>query len=67
MLSISPPIRAAQGEYYLKLAKADDYYLDASEPPGFWLGQGAAALSLIGEIKPDDFRTLLSGRSPDGR
>lgn len=67
MLSISPPIRAAQGEYYLKLAKADDYYLHASEPPGFWLGQGAAALSLIGEVKPDDFRTLLSGRTPDGR
>lgn len=67
MLTISPPIHAAQGDYYLKLAQADDYYLDASEPPGFWLGQGAAALGLSGQLRPEDFRTLLSGRTPDGR
>jgi conjugative relaxase-like TrwC/TraI family protein len=67
MLTISPPIHAAQGDYYLKLAQADDYYLDASEPPGFWLGQGAAALGLRGQLQPEDFRTLLNGRTPDGR
>jgi conjugative relaxase-like TrwC/TraI family protein len=67
MLTISPPIHAGQGDYYLKLAQADDYYLDASEPPGVWLGQGAAALGLRGQLQPEDFRTLLSGRTPDGR
>jgi conjugative relaxase-like TrwC/TraI family protein len=67
MLTISPPIHASQGEYYLKLAASDDYYLDASEPPGFWLGQGAEALRLKGQLNPDDFRSLLSGRTPDGR
>jgi conjugative relaxase-like TrwC/TraI family protein len=67
MLTISPPIHASQGDYYLNLAAKDDYYLDASEPPGFWLGEGAEALNLVGEVKADDFRMLLSGRTPDGR
>lgn len=67
MLTISPPLKAGQGDYYLKLAQADDYYLDASEPPGFWLGRGAAALGLSGEVVPEDFRALLQGRTPDGR
>lgn len=69
MLSISKPIRAAaQGEYYLNLAR-EDYYLDgtaAGEPPGFWLGRGSQALGLVGTIRPDEFRNLLQGRSPDG-
>jgi conjugative relaxase-like TrwC/TraI family protein len=67
MLTISPPIRASQGDYYLSLAAVDDYYMDAAEPPGFWLGQGAAALGLAGEVRPDDFRMLLAGQTPDGR
>jgi conjugative relaxase-like TrwC/TraI family protein len=66
MLSISKPIRAGNGEYYLSLAATDDYYLDAQEPPGFWLGGGAAALGLPRHLEPKHFRNLLRGLSPDG-
>lgn len=66
MLSISQPIKAGQGEYYLSLSSTDDYYLDGSEPPGFWLGEGAEALGLSGEIESEQFRNLLRGFAPDG-
>lgn len=32
-----------------------------------WLGQGADALSLQGEVAPEDLRGVLAGRSPDGQ
>ncbi|MGE3313124.1 MAG: MobF family relaxase [Limisphaerales bacterium] len=68
MLSISKAIKGGgQGEYYLNLASSDDYYLDAEEPPGFWLGQGARALGLEGTIDQDQFRNLFQGLSPDGK
>jgi conjugative relaxase-like TrwC/TraI family protein len=57
---------AGQGEYYLRLA-ADRYYNRDSEPPGQWLGRGAAALGLSGEVESSAFRHLLLGRSPDGK
>jgi len=57
MLTISPPIHAAQGDYYRKLAQAADDYLEAFEPPGYWLGQGAAAPGFPGQLQPEDFRT----------
>lgn len=68
MLSISKSIKGAgQGEYYLNLAATDDYYLETDrEAPGFWLGEGARLLGLQGLLKPDDFRHLLRGYSPDG-
>ena len=67
MLSISEPIRAGNGEYYLSLAATDDYYLKGDqEPPGFWLGNGAAELGLVGKLEPEAFRNLLRGLSPDG-
>lgn len=67
MLSVSKPIRGAgQGEYYLSLAR-EDYYLDTKgEPPGYWIGQGAAAFGLTGTIVREEFRNLLSGFTPDG-
>lgn len=65
MLSISKPIRGFdQGEYYLALAAVDDYYLDGKEPPGFWLGEGAGRMGLLGIISPDDFRSLFRGYAP---
>jgi conjugative relaxase-like TrwC/TraI family protein len=68
MLSISDPIRAGNGEYYLSLAATDDYYLKGDqEPPGFWLGEGAKSLGLRGQVEPDAFRNLLRGLSPDGQ
>lgn len=66
MLSVSKAIKAGQGEYYIALSKADDYYLDGAEPKGFWLGTGAASLGLFGEIQDQQFRNLLRGLSPTG-
>ncbi|MBK6856690.1 MAG: relaxase domain-containing protein [Microthrixaceae bacterium] len=40
------------------------YYLDGDEPPGRWLGRGAAALGLAGEVDDDDFLSLMDGRDP---
>lgn len=68
MLSISEPIRAGNGEYYLSLATTDDYYLKGDqEPPGFWLGEGAKSIGLRARVEPDAFRNLLRGLSPDGQ
>lgn len=68
MLSISQPIRAGSGEYYLSLAATDDYYLNGDqEPAGFWLGDGAKSLGLRGQVEPEPFRNLLRGLSPDGQ
>ena len=67
MLSISKAIKGhGQAEYYIGLASSDDYYLDAEEPPGFWLGAGAEALGLTGLVIKDQFRNLFRGHSPDG-
>ena len=66
MLTISKAIKAGQGEYYLSLAATDDYYLSGHEPPGYWLGPGAAALGLEGQLEQDHFRNLLRGFSPNG-
>ncbi len=67
MLSISKAIKAGQGEYYLSLAAVDDYYTSGQEPPGYWLGQGTAALGLAGRLEEEEFRQLLRGLSPDGQ
>ncbi len=66
MLTISKPIKAGQGEYYLSLASTDDYYLSGTEPPGYWLGKGAIPFGLTGQIEREAFRHLLRGLSPDG-
>lgn len=67
MLSVSKAIKAGQGEYYISLSTADDYYLDGLEPKGFWLGEGAESLNLFGEVQDEAFRNLLRGFSPDGQ
>ena len=66
MLTMSKAIQAGQGEYYLSLAGVDDYYAAGTEPPGYWLGRGAAALGLGGELNQEHFRQLLRGLSPGG-
>lgn len=40
------------------------YYADRGEEPGRWYGRGAARLGLAGEVRFDDFETVLSGRDP---
>jgi conjugative relaxase-like TrwC/TraI family protein len=60
----------AAADYYLQ-RQADcqgDYYTGIGERRGAWLGQGATALGLVGELtSPDEetFRALLAGRHPD--
>lgn len=55
-----------QGEYYISLGR-EDYYLEGGEPPGKWLGRGAAELGLSGTVEAEPFRNLLSGYSPEGK
>ncbi|MCP5525099.1 MAG: relaxase domain-containing protein [Verrucomicrobiales bacterium] len=66
MLTISEPLRGgAAADYYLNLTQ-EDYYLNAPEAPGRWVGHGAAVIGLTGKVRGDDFRRVMEGRSPDG-
>ncbi len=54
-----------RAEYYTSGAGAlsgfESYYLDAvteGEPPGRWLGRGAARLGLNGEVQAEDMHVL---------
>jgi conjugative relaxase-like TrwC/TraI family protein len=64
MLSIGA-MGHGQGQYYIELAQ-EDYYTAGGEAPGRWLGQGAAALGLIGVVEKEAFSHLLSGYAPEG-
>lgn len=52
--------------YYLETVASgvEDYYLHAGEAPGQWLGAGAPALGLRGEVRAQDLMRLLEGRDP---
>ena len=65
MLSIGNLGGGSKGEYYISLGR-EDYYLEGGEPPGKWLGRGAAELGLLGTVKAEDFRNILSGYSAAG-
>lgn len=64
MLSIAKVSGSDYGGYLLTEG-ADQYY--RMESPGLWLGEGARALGLQGEIKENEFKCLLAGFSPDGK
>lgn len=51
--------------YYAHLAR-EDYYLSGGEPPGRWIGQGAAAFGLGDTVKTREFERVFAGFSPDG-
>ena len=55
-------------EYYLARPAGcpAEYYTGSGERRGVWLGRGAAALGLSGDIDEAVLRHLLAGRSPDG-
>ncbi len=65
MLSIGklPP---GQEGYYLSVVAhaAQDYYLDAGEVPGYWIGAGAERLGLEGRVGDEAFVALVSGVDP---
>ena len=55
-------------EYYLaqQAGCPADYYVGSGERRGHWIGNGAKAIGLVGEVDDVAFRALLRGRSPDG-
>lgn len=64
MLSISLIKNSqAAASYY---EQQDDYYSEDGKAPTGWVGEGAAALGLSGEVNPAQFKQLLEGRLPDG-
>ena len=61
--TVTPGAKAVS--YY---AEKDDYYTkDSSEVlSSYWQGRGAEIVHLHGEIKPEDFQSMLKGLMPDG-
>ena len=59
-------LSVGQEAYYLTevLDGAEDYYLNAGEAPGRWLGRGAEKLGLDGSVTPEALRAVLSGIDP---
>ena len=57
MLSIGKMTMGQDG-YYATLAR-EDYYLKGGEPPGQWLGSGAEALRLYGQVDNERFKELF--------
>lgn len=54
---------SAAGEYYVH--ELPNYYLDSGEPRGVWLGKGAEALGLSGEVADAEFLNVMAGAYPD--
>lgn len=52
----------AAGHYF----EHDDYYVDGLSP-STWVGSGAEALCLAGEVNRETFKSLLEGQLPDGQ
>jgi len=57
------------GYYLTAVARGDDgvegYYLARGEEPGRWLGRGAQALGLSGEVTGEQLRAVLDAKHPD--
>lgn len=69
MLSIKPVGGTTEEvNYYSNLGEAEnhDYYSEDGVRPGMWWGEGAKKLGLSGEVKPEEFKNILEGLSPDG-
>ena len=62
MLSIGKMVAGAE-DYYLGIVAQgkEEYYTGTGEAPGKWMGSGTEALSLRGEVVPDDLRAILAG------
>ena len=52
------------GRYYVE--ELPRYYLEAGEPPGRWMGRGAALSGLGGEVEGEAFINVLGGLDPSG-
>lgn len=64
MMSLSEGMAAGQATGYFS---REDYYIRGTEDGcSSWCGTGAAALGLSGQVGEEEFRTLCSGKAPDG-
>jgi Ti-type conjugative transfer relaxase TraA len=65
MLNIGK-LATGQQDYYLNSVArgVEDYYLGAGEASGYWLGGGAADLSLEGDVRERELTPILEARDP---
>lgn len=65
MLSIAK-LRVDAEAYYLELVASgtDEYYSEAGEVPGRWVGAVTESLGLAGRVGGEDLRAVLAGRHP---
>jgi conjugative relaxase-like TrwC/TraI family protein len=65
MMSISAALSAAQTTtYFDEHYSQDEYYTQGQTCVGQWLGRGAVALGLVGDVSREDFSALLQGINP---
>jgi conjugative relaxase-like TrwC/TraI family protein len=65
VLSIGKLVAGQERYYEQQVAHgADDYYAGRGEVEGRWMGAGAAALGLDGEVEAEAFGALIAGREP---
>ncbi|MEX1200281.1 MAG: MobF family relaxase [Methylophaga sp.] len=62
--SISAKDAYALAKYYESQSAIDDYYEEGEEPPGEWMGSGAAKLGLSGELKDGELLAGMQGFHP---
>ncbi|MCM7828785.1 MobF family relaxase [Enterobacter roggenkampii] len=63
MMSVAPVASAGEAAGYY--SNSDNYYFLGSLQ-SLWMGEGAKALGLEGNIRGDDLTAVLEGRLPDG-
>ena len=56
---------AAAVKYLDEGLARDDYYNNAREIKGRWMGEGARLLKLSGQVERDDFVALVNNRDPN--
>lgn len=67
MFSIAKLGRGQEDYYLATIAQGvEDYYTGGGEAPGRWIGPGAEALGLAGEVDPQVLRRVLGGAAPSG-
>jgi conjugative relaxase-like TrwC/TraI family protein len=66
VLSIGKLVAGQERYYERQVAQGrDDYYAGRGEAEGRWMGAGATALGLEGEVDADAFGGLIAGRAPN--
>ena len=63
MMSVAPIASAADAAGYY--SNSDNYYF-LGNLQSLWMGEGADALGLDGQVRGDDLTAVLEGRLPDG-